>query len=95
MRLSKSQVIVAALAYSITGGSVVLAEPSYRDCRTVRAHVVQTCRCDPQEHGSTRYRGRLIAGFETEYDVEKWEKAYRQGRAHSDSRSKRGQCGAS
>ena len=39
-------------------------------------------------------RRRLLAGFETEYDEEKWEKAYRQGRAQWGSPSKHGRCGA-
>jgi hypothetical protein len=94
MRLDKGTVIIVALVSLLTGMHAALAKPSHRACATPSVHFVQTCNCHPKYDNSTRYRRRLLAGFETEYDVEKWEKAYRQGLAQWGSPSKPRQCGA-
>ena len=94
MRLGKGKVIIVAFACSLAGVHAVLAKPSHRPCAALRAHAAQTCYCDPKFDNSTWDRRRLLAGFETEYDEEKWEKAYRQGRAQWGSPSKHGRCGA-
>jgi hypothetical protein len=93
MRLSKGKVIIIAFACSVAGVHAVLAKPSHRACEGLKGYFAQTCHCDPRHDNSTRYRRGLIAGFETEYDVENWEKAYRQGRAHWGSPSKHRRCG--
>jgi hypothetical protein len=94
MRLGKGQAIIVAFACSLAGVHAALAKPSHRSCAVLKAHAVQTCHCHPKYDNSTWDRRRLLAGFETEYDVEKWEKAYRQGRAHWGSPSKHRRCGA-
>ena len=93
MRLGKGQVIIVAFVCSVAGVQAVLAKPWQRLCVAQSAHIAQTCHCGPKYDRSARYRRRLIAGFETEYDVEKWERAYRQGRAQWESTSKQGRCG--
>ena len=93
MRLGKGKAIIIAFACSVAGAQAVLAKPLHRLCAALRAHAAQTCHCDPKYDNSTWDRQRLLAGFETDYDVEKWEKAYRQGRAHWGSPSKRRRCG--
>jgi len=94
VRLGRGKVIVVAFAWSLAGTHAALAKPSHRACETFRGHAAQTCHCDPKYDNSTGNRRRLLAGFETEYDVEKWEKAYRQGRAQWRSPSKHSRCGA-
>jgi len=93
MQFGKHKIIIVALACSLAGAHAALARPSHRACETLRGHAAQTCHCDPKYEESIRYRRRL-AGFETEYDVEKWEKAYRQGQAQWGSLSKPKRCGA-
>ena len=90
MRLGKSKAVIVALACSMAGVHVALAKPVHRGC----GYGARTCHCEPKHDSSSRYRQRLIAGFVTEYDVEKWEKAYRQGRAQSGSSSRQRLCGA-
>jgi hypothetical protein len=95
MRPGKGKVIIVAFVSLVTAGvHAASARPSHRVCDALRGHFVQTCHCHPKYDDSARYRGRLLAGFETEYDVEKWEKAYRQGLAQWGSPSKRRPCGA-
>jgi hypothetical protein len=94
MHLAKGQVIIVAFACSLAGVHAVSAKPSHRPCAALRAHVMKTCHCDPKYDNSTWHRRRLLAGFETEYDVEKWEKAARQGRAQWSSPSKPIRSGA-
>lgn len=93
MRLGKGKAIIIAFACSVAGVHAVLAKPPHRPCAALRTHAAQTCHCDPKYGGSSWDRRRLLAGFETEYDVEKWEKAYRQGRAHWRLPSKHRRCG--
>jgi hypothetical protein len=76
----------------VAGVHAAFAKPSHKKCPVLRGHFVQTCHCHPKSDNSTRYRGRLIAGFETEYDVENWEKAYRQSLAHWSSPPRHGRC---
>jgi hypothetical protein len=92
MHLGKGQVIIVAFVCSVAGVQAVLAKPSQRPCVAQSAHIAQTCHCGPKFDHSARYRRRLISGFETEYDVEKWEKAYRQGLVHWGSQSKHRPC---
>jgi hypothetical protein len=92
MRLKKGTGFIVALACFVAGVPAVLAKPSHKACEGLRAHFVQACHCHPKYDNSTRYLGRHIAGFETEYDVEKWEKAYRQGLAHWGSASRHSRC---
>jgi len=93
MRLGKGKVIAVAFVYFVADVHVALAKPSYIPCAPLRAHAAQTCHCDSKYDRSAWDRRRLLAGFETEYDVEKWEKAYRQGLAHGGSPSKHRRCG--
>jgi|SRR5215467_13563014 len=90
MRLGKGKAIVVAIACSLAGAQVALAKPPHRACEALKRYGAHTCHCDSKHGDPGRYRRRLLAGFETEYDVEKWEKAYRQGRAQWASPSKHG-----
>jgi hypothetical protein len=92
MYLRRGKITIVAFGCFVAGVHAVLAKPSHRACEALRAHVVQTCHCHPKDDNSARHRRRLIAGFETEYDVENWEKAYRQGLAHWGSPSKHSRC---
>ena len=92
MRLGKAEIIIVALVCFLAGVHASLAKPLHRACEAHRAHVVQACHCHPKYENSARYRGQLVAGFESEYDVEKWEKAYRQGLARWNSPSKHSRC---
>jgi hypothetical protein len=93
MRLGKDKVVIVVFACFAAGAQAVLAQPSLRPCEPLSRHFVQTCHCHPKYDTSARHRGRHpIAGFDTEYDVEKWEKAYRQGRALWGTRSKHRRC---
>src|SRR5215470_1693447 len=94
MHLGNRRVIIVALACSVAGVNIALAKPSGRACEAHRGHVARTCHCEPKHDNSNRSRQRLIAGFVTEYDVEKWEKAYRQGRAQWGSPSRQRRCEA-
>jgi hypothetical protein len=86
MRLGKGKVIIVAFVSLVTGMHAASASSPHRACGALRGHFAQThfvqiCHCHPKYNDSTRYREHLLAGFETEYDVEKWEKAHRQGLA--------------
>jgi hypothetical protein len=93
MRLRKGKAIIVAFACFLAGVHVVLAKPPHRACETLTGYGAQTCHCHSKYNNSRRYRRRLLAGFETEYDVEKWEKAYRQGHARWGFPSKQRRCG--
>jgi hypothetical protein len=93
MHLRKAEAIIVAFACSLAGVHAVLAKPPHGACGALRGHRAQACYCGSKYDDSRRYRARLLAGFETEYDVEKWEKAYRQGHPHWGSRSKQRRCG--
>jgi hypothetical protein len=92
MRLGKSEMIVVALICFVAGDHAALAKPSHRACEAIKDGLVQTCHCHPKYDNPARHGGRLLAGFTTAYDVEKWEKAYRQGLAHRGSPPRRGRC---
>ena len=90
---AKLEYFFVALACSLAAVHFAFAKPLHRDCEAFRGHGAHTCRCDSKHDGSNRYHRRLLAGFESEYDVEKWDKAYRQGRAQWGSPSRQGRCG--
>ena len=75
----KRKVIIIALICFLAGVNAALARRSHSDCETPRGHFLRTCHCHPKYDGFARYRARLTGPFETEYDVEKWEQALRQG----------------
>lgn|SRR5215470_1801563 len=91
MHLGKGQIIIVLLACFVA--DIALARPQHRTCEALRGHGAYSCHCDSKYDDSRRSRRRLLAGFETEYDVEKWEKAYRQGHAQWGSPSKQRRCG--
>jgi hypothetical protein len=85
MRIPKGKVIIVvkiiiiALVCIFGGAHASLAGQSRSDCEAP-GHFSRTCHCHPKDDFA-RYRAHLIGPFETEYDVEKWEKALRQGLA--------------
>jgi hypothetical protein len=86
MRRGKGKVIVIALMSLFGSVHAALARWSHSECEALRGHFLRTCHCHPKYDDFARYRARLIGPFETEYNVENWEKAYRQGLAHWDRR---------
>jgi hypothetical protein len=82
MRIGGREIIAVALLCFMTGVHAARAKPSHGACAALKGRFVQSCHCDPKYANRARYEARLLAGFKTDYDVEKWEKAYRQGLAH-------------
>src|SRR5215470_9929526 len=76
--MRKGTVIIIALVCIFGGAPAGVAGQSRSDCEA-SGHFPGTCHCHAKHDEFARYRARLIGPFETEYDVEKWEKALRQG----------------
>jgi hypothetical protein len=73
--MRKGMVIIIALACIFGDAHASVAGQPRSDCEAP-GHSPRTCHC---RDGFAGYGARLIGPFETEYDVEKWEKALRQG----------------
>ena len=86
--IRKNTVIIIALVCIFGGAPASLAGQSRRDCEAP-GHFPRTCHCHSKHGDFVRYRARLIGPFESEYDVEKWEQALRQGQQRQPSENSR------
>jgi hypothetical protein len=76
--MRKGTVIVIAVLCIFGGAHTSVTGQSRSGCEAL-GHFSRTCHCQPNYDDFARYRAGLFGPFEIEYDVEKWEKALRQG----------------